>query len=381
MTTTITAVLLAALLCMVPEVGEAAVGQAKDNGANLHRIDMLHVPGRPLTSFDVSVVNGQGSVYALADRSNHGVDLFGAYSERFLGRVQGFTGFNPKQGPDVAGPNGIVAVGDHQFWVGNGNSSVKIIDITSRRVTGTVSTGGATRVDELAYDSHDHVVVAVNNADKPAFLTFISTLGTHEVLGRTTLPQATDGLEQPVWDPADDLVYVAVPELDGVAAKGGIAVLDVQTQTLLRMIQVKRCVPAGLALGPNKQALIGCSDDAIAAGFPAKSLIMDLRSGKVVSTLDQVGGSDEVWFDKQQERYYLAAVANPGGPVLGIVDARNDRWLANLPTGPSAHSVAADPVNSRVFVPIAATDAESDCRNGCIAVFAIRPHTEARASP
>ncbi|HEX4137479.1 MAG TPA: hypothetical protein VHY84_22915, partial [Bryobacteraceae bacterium] len=81
--------------------------------------------------------------------------------------------------------------------------------------------------------------------------------------------------------------------------------------------------------------------------------------------------SDEVWFDKQQDRYYLAAVANPGGPVLGIVDARNDRWLANLPTGPHAHSVAADPVNGRVFVPIAATDAESGCRNGCIAVFAI----------
>jgi hypothetical protein len=155
-----------------------------------------------------------------------------------------------------------------------------------------------------------------------------------------------------------------------VAVQGGIAVIDAHTRKLLRMIQVEQCVPAGLAIGPDEQALVGCSDDAIAAGFPAQSLILDLRSGEVASTIPQVGGSDEVWFDKQQGRYYLAAVANPGGPVLGVVDARDDRWLANLPTGAHAHSVAADRVNGRVFVPIAATKTESDCRDGCIAVFA-----------
>jgi DNA-binding beta-propeller fold protein YncE len=363
--TFIAATLLSALLCMVP-----AASQAKDGDASLHRIDILHVPGRKLTSFDASVVDRHGSVFALADRSNRGVDLFDAHHDRFLGRVAGFTGFNAKHGSAFAGPNGLVTVGSHQIWAGNGNSTVKIIDTVSRQVIGTVSTGGTARVDEIAYDSHDHLVVAANNVDKPAFLTFISTLGAHEVLGRTTLPQATDGLEQPVWDPVDDLVYVAVPELDGAAAQGGIVVIDAHTRKVLRIIQVEQCVPAGLAIGPNEHALVGCSDDAIAAGFPAKSLILDLRSGKVVSTMHQVGGSDEVWFDKQQDRYYLAAVANPGGPVLGVVDARDDRWLANVPTGPHAHSVAADPVNGRVFVPIAATDAQSDCRNGCIAVFA-----------
>lgn len=360
--------LLSALLCVMP-----AVARAKDSDAGLRRIDTLHMPGRPLTSFDASVVNENGSVYALADRSNRGVDLFDANSDRFLGRVPGFTGFNPKQGSAFAGPNGIVAVGSDQIWAGNGNSTVKIIDTASRRVIGTVSTGGTARVDEMTYDSHDHLVIVANNADKPPFLTFISTLGAHKVLGRTTLAQATDGLEQPLWEPAHDLVYVAVPEVDGLPAQGGIAVIDVDTRKLLRMIPVQQCVPAGLALGPNEQALAGCSDDAIAAGFPAKSLILDLWSGKVVSTIHQVGGSDEVWFDKQQDRYYLAAVANPGGPVLGIIDARDGRWIANLPTGPHAHSVAADPVNGRVFVPIAATNDESDCRDGCIAVFAAPP--------
>jgi DNA-binding beta-propeller fold protein YncE len=343
---------------------------AQDGDASLHRVDLLHIPGGKLMSFDASFVDRRGTVFALADRSNHGVDLFDPANDRFLGRAQGFAGFDKQQGSAHAGPNGVIAVGSRTLWAGDGDSTVKIIDVASRRVVGTVSTGGTARVDDLAHDSREHLIVAANNADKPAFLTFISTLGAHAVLGRTMLPQASDGLEALMWDPADDLVYVAVPQLNGTAANGGIAVIDPRTRKLLRIIPVKQCVPGGLALGPNDQALVGCSDDAIAAGFPAKSLIVDLRSGTVAHTISQVGGSDEVWFDRRRDRYYLAAVANPGGPVLGVVDARDGRWLANLPTGAHAHSVAADPADGRVFVPIAATGTEADCRDGCIAVFA-----------
>jgi DNA-binding beta-propeller fold protein YncE len=264
----------------------------------------------------------------------------------------------------------MVAVGRRQIWAGDGDSSIRIIDTRTRKVVGAIPTGGKGRVDDLAYDGHDHLVIAVNNANRPPFVTFVSTLGTHQLEGRIMLAQATDGLEQPVWDSTYDLVYLAVPELHGATAQGGIAVIDAHTRKLLRMIHVQECVPAGLALGPDEHLLVGCSDDAVAAGFPAKSLILDLRSDKVVRTIREVGGSDEVWFDKRQGRYYLAAVANPGGPVLGVIDARNDRWLANLPTGPHAHSVAADPADGQVFVPIAAANAAGQCRSGCIAVFA-----------
>jgi hypothetical protein len=42
-------------------------------------------------------------------------------------------------------------------------------------------------------------------------------------------------------------------------------------------------------------------------------------------------------------------------PVLGIIDAATNTWLGNLPTGAGAHSVAADPVTGRVFVPVPPT--------------------------
>jgi hypothetical protein len=330
------------------------------------RIATLRVPGRPLQVFDIGFVNAQG-IYALSDRSNAGLDLFDAATGRFLGRATGFKGYSKASGFDAAGPNGVVAVGHRQFWAGDGDSTVKVVDVRSRKVIASIATGGAKRTDELTYDPRDHLVIAVNNADDPPFVSFISTR-TRKVLGRLELKRATDGAEQSVWDPATGLVYLSIPSVDGVKSRGAVAVIDPRTRRLLRMMPVERCMPAGLALGPHDDLLLGCSDDGVAAGFPARSLVMSAASGRIVARLPQVGGSDEVWSDRKAGRYYLAAVAETGGPVLGVVDSRTNRWLANLPTGPHAHSVAADAATGRVFVPIAAGSAP-DCARGCIAVF------------
>jgi DNA-binding beta-propeller fold protein YncE len=97
---------------------------------------------------------------------------------------------------------------------------------------------------------------------------------------------------------------------------------------------------------------------------------MDAHTGNIVATIDKVGGSDEVWYDGKSGNYYLAAAKNPGGPVLGVIDATSNRWVANLPSGPRAHSVAADPKTGKVFVPIEAHKGSADCAAGCIAVYA-----------
>jgi DNA-binding beta-propeller fold protein YncE len=342
-------------------VSTAAVAES------VQRVDTLRVPGDPLASFDIGVVNDAG-IYALADRSNKAVDLVDAPTGKFLGRVAGFKGFNKAAGSSASGPDGVVAVGDDQFWAGDGDSTVKIIDIKSKSIIDTIPTGGQKRVDEMAYDPRDHLVIVVNNADKPPFVTFISS-ETHKVLGKIVLDHASDGAEQPAWDPITGKVYLTVPVIDGVEANGAVAVIDPHTLKLEKMLPVTKCMPAGLAVGPQAHLLIGCSDDAVESGFPAQSLVMDARTGKIVATIDKVGGSDEVWYDNKSGNYYLAAAKNPGGPVLGVIDARTDRWIANLPSGARAHSVAADPKSGRVYVPIEARKDSADCASGCIAVY------------
>ncbi|HEU5443336.1 MAG TPA: hypothetical protein VFU61_05890 [Steroidobacteraceae bacterium] len=361
--------MLASLAALAALASAPAPALAAAHPRPFGRIGAIQVPGAALESFDIGFVN-DGGVYALADRSNGGLDFIDSATGRFLGRASGFVGYSAAGGSDESGPNGVVAVGRDEFWAGDGNSTVKAVDLRTRKVIASISTGGKKRADELAYDPRDHLVIAVNNADDPPFVSFISTR-TRKVVGRLELRRASDGAEQPVWNPASGLVYLSIPSLDRVEAHGAVAVIDPRTYRLVKLMPVEACMPAGLALGPHDDLLLGCSDDAVAAGFPARSFVMSAATGRIVASLPQVGGSDEVWSDPKAGRYYLAAAANTGGPVLGVVDSRSNRWIGNWPTGPHAHSVAADPATGKVFVPIAAGSA-ADCARGCIAVFGSR---------
>lgn len=351
------------LLLLVATAATLAYGSAATAATSppLQRVGTLAIPGKPLQKFDIGVVNDEG-IYAFADKSNHSLDLFNAATGQFLGRATGFGD----------GPKGVVAVGKNEFWAGEGASgTVKVVDAHSRKIVASILTERGKDTDELTYDPRDHVVAAVAKHDGPPILFFISTV-THRVVGRVEITHATDGAEQPVWMPSSGFIYLSIPVLDHVESHGSIAVINPRTYVLAKMIPLKNCVPAGLALGPNDDLLVGCSDDAVAAGFRAQSLVVNARSNRIVAHLPQVGGSDEVYSDPAAGRYYLAAVANPGGPVLGVVDARTRTWIANIPTGPDAHSVAADASTGRVFVPIAASRGPGACPRGCVAVYGSR---------
>jgi hypothetical protein len=357
---------LTRLLLLGATAATLAVGPACARSATApsapRRTGTLSVPGKPLSKFDIGFVNADG-IYAFADRSNRSLDFFNAATGQFLGRATGFGN---------SGPKGVVAVGRREFWAGDGDSgTVKVVDVRSHRIIASVLTEPGKVTDELTYDPRDHLVAVVSKHHGPPFLNFISTR-TRRLVGRVQLTHATDGAEQSVWDPATGLIYLALPVLDHLEAHGAIAVINPHTDVLIKLIRVQKCVPAGLALGPHDDLLVGCSDDAVAAGFPARSLIINASSGRIVARLPQIGGSDEVWSDRAAGRYYLAAVANTGGPVLGIVDSRTRAWIANLPTGPHAHSVAADARTGKIFVPIAASPTSSACRRGCIAVYGSR---------
>jgi hypothetical protein len=267
--------LLAATVASLSLLPGTAV--AASPGDSLGRVGTLHVPGQPLAVFDIGYVNRDG-IYALADRSNGGLDFFDTATDKYLGRASGFTGFAKAAGTKVAGPNGVVAVGAHDFWASDGDSSVKVVDARTMKVVTSIPTNGKERTDEIAYDPHDHLVVAVNNADTPPFVTFISTR-TRKIVGRLELPHATDGAEQPLYDPATKLIYLSLPVIDNVDANGAVAVINPRSHQLLKMLPVQKCMPAGLALGPHDNLLLGCSDDAVDAGFSAHSIVINARSG------------------------------------------------------------------------------------------------------
>ena len=327
--------------------------------ADVHLIAVIPIQprDRPLTSFDISWVDNPSETYFLADRSNFGVDIFSAETNTFITRLPGFVG--PSTSNDTAGPNGVVEIHSlHQLWAGDGDSTVKVFDLRSdppRRID-TIHTGGTARADEMAFDQRDHVLLVANDADDPPFVTFIST-ETREVLGQiffdgVQADRATNGLEQPAWDPDTQLFYLSVPEINGIPSAGEIAVIEPRSMAVVNTFPVSDCQPAGLAEGPFDNLLVGCANHNDEVTFPPKLIVLDIRTGNVLANITQVGGADEVWFNEGDRRFYVAARDNPGGPVLGVIDAVTNSWIENVSTAFNAHSVAADRVNNHIFVPL-----------------------------
>ena len=115
---------------------------------------------------------------------------------------------------------------------------------------------------------------------------------------------------------------------------------------------------------------MGCADhDGIA--FPPNEYVIDGTTGAILATITTVGGVDETWFNPGDGNYYLAARDMPNGPVLGVIDSKSNTWLQNIATNTNSHSVAVDPSNNHVFVPLQAGPiCTTQSSNGCIGVYA-----------
>jgi DNA-binding beta-propeller fold protein YncE len=346
-------------------------------------VGAILVPGNPLR-FDISWVDQSRGRYYLAESGNAAVDVFDAENDLFVGRISGFHGVPAADDPcgriEGMGPNGVLVTPDNHLWADDAHGTVRVFDLSSAKppfsgVTpvASISTGAVCRADELGFDPKDHVMVVGNPEEHPPFATIISSDPPYEVLSKIPFPDA-DGFEQPLWDPGlkGGRMLVTVP------AKGEgseIAVLDLskpKTPVVETTYSTPNCA-SGLALGPSQHLLVGCS-----GGRPL--IMVNALTGKIITTIADTHGADEVWYNAGDNHFYAPSGQNPT-PTLSVIDANSGKLLYNLPAGPVSHSVAAYSGNNHVFVPIAVPTPASPgdaCsllfglpeRQGCIAVYA-----------
>jgi hypothetical protein len=342
----------------------------------------LNIPPGTTWGLDISWVDASTHRYYLADRTNAAIDIVDTSNDTLvnhhLGGFVGATGNN-----DTSGPNGVLVLDHpHQLWAGDGNSTVKVFDLNSSgdNATGTCQPcsitvpGGSHRSDELTYDARDNLIVIANDADSPPFLTFIS-VDSRKVVGQVQFTKATDGIEQPVYDPQTHKIFQAVPQTD--ANPGGeIDVIEPKAQKITQVYPLDGCTPHGLTLGPNRNLLVGCSGADLAAGSSLISIVLNARNGHVIKTITGIGGSDEVWYNPGDNHYYTGSnrwtsngqVGGTAQPVLGVIDAATNKVLDKVATSPVSHSVAADPANNHIYVPLQIPPASN--HDGGIGVFA-----------
>jgi hypothetical protein len=419
-------------------------------------VSALNSTAGALYSFDISFVDQATGTYYLADRSNKAVDVLNANTESSVTQIfpnnghAGFAGFVPCSPPaganDCAGPNGVVAAFPWLF-VTDAPSRVLTFDLrtntTVSEVTALFVTNAQgrlvpepTRADELAYDPKDGLLLVINNASTPPVATLIKvnqTNGSLSVVTNIFLDtkpghggvDAQNGAEQPVWDPGTQKFFLSIPQIGPQPEDGGV--LRISTAGVVEATYpVKFCSPAGLALGPNEDLLVGCNlvfdteggvwtgnADIDKHSAAPQLVIIDAKTGNIDKHVRGAGAGDEVWFNKGDGNYYAASSGSPfvpnaitpprvgtppkappltaqGAAILSVIDAKRQKLLQLVPTlnvpavvapapnphpAGTAHSVAANARNNHVFVPLAANNAFPNCLTGCIAVYG-RPSEE-----
>jgi hypothetical protein len=398
----------------------------------------------------LSWVDPTTGLFFLADRSNAALDVidttgkFTGTADTVFGQIGGaaFNFAGDTGSTATSGPNGVtvaptipcIFATDSPSRVVSINYSVSFVQPVSSVSTG----GGNLRADELAFDPKDNLILAINNANTPPFGTLISvnpstcalTVGAKINFTTANGVNATNGAEQPVWEAATQRFYVSIPEIngpgDGTGTAGGVARITT-TGTIETVFPINFMQPAGLAVGPNGDLLVGansvfdtsgkkCTAVVPAPGtgaapatctgiaFPQSAICNPGKgcTGNSLVSVPGVGGGDEVWFNPGDQNYYVTAGNDPVGPVFGVVaSGANTQVTPNtltqlVPTLPpvpavttgtnkhgagTVHSIAACSTTSttpcatnKVYVALPANTDYSDqsgnnCAQGCIAVF------------
>jgi hypothetical protein len=388
-------------------------------------VTAVAIPGNPIRSFDISWVNPDRAEYYLGDRSNTGIDIIDTRTLKFKRTIGGFVGIKLLGGPASAvdnnhsGPDGVTSHG-RWLYAGDGDSTLKVIDLDapsgSPAIKQTISTGGTTRLDEMALTTDGKLLIAANNAEDPPFATLFKANGdnaasavakiTKIFIDATIVPSGFGlSMEQPAWDPKTARFYTSVPiiannptgcnfgQLTGpITCDGGMLVTDPTTLTApsatqgafnpatnTGVVKLNACGPNGATVGPNDNIMLGCTP----ANNPSdKTTLVINATTRNYANIGNISGSDEVWYNSGDDRYYTGSNRQVGGAALGVVDGTSV-LIETIPQSSGSHSVAADSNRNRIFVPQVApvavvgnggdttTVGAGICgtTNGCVAVY------------
>ncbi len=389
----------------------------------------VQIPGSPLLSYDISWVNPHRAEYYLGDRSNSGIDIIDTRTLTFKRRLGGpgvFRGVvlraNGTVNNDKSGPDGVASHG-RWLYAGDGDSTLKVFDLdapTASALKETVPSGvpADNRLDEMALTTDGEFLLTVNNAAEPLpFATLFAANGDRNhssvlALSRITIDDhlfpGSPAIEQPAWDPKTRRFYVSVPILGkpggcGTATcDGGMMVIDptavtpgnfvlgaFDPATNTGVVPLTDCGPNGATVGPHDNLLLGCT---LANNPTNRSTLVINATTKHFVHVGGLVGSDEVWFNKGDGRYYTGSNRNcksatvcsdqaaDQAAVLGVVDGETNFLIETIPQSSGSHSVAADSKRNLIFVPqnaAAGTGRDTTnvgagiCggNNGCVGVY------------
>jgi hypothetical protein len=369
-----------------------ALNPFHDGNSHVVPIAALGVPGTsdsvPFVNFDQARIDTEFQLLFVSSRSSKAVAIFDALTDRKVGETPAIFAGAGIDSPH-SGPDGNVVAG-HYLFAGDYPSTVRVFDLSaslsSPPQVAEIQTGGTLRADEMDYDPVNRVVIVSNGDSTPAFVTLISST-TFKILkqvvfdGTNGTPDTSQGgIASVLYNSRTKKFLISIPEVGSDLTAGAVAVMDPATGEVTQVFSgLNNCMPSGMAQGPGENVLVACD-----LGFPApdpvqfapRTYVINGNTGTILANLTQVGGVDYAAYNPTDHHYYLGArdfftspTATTASPVLGVIDADNNEWIENFPTGTNAHSVAVNPVNNQIFVPIENPNPLCGPLPGCVSVF------------
>ena len=225
------------------------------------------------------------------------------------------------------------------------------------------------------------MLLAANNAEDPPFGTLFNANGDASAsnvskiikitVDPTIIPPGFGlSIEQPAWEPRTARFYTSIPVIADnppgcnfdaskppITCDGGLLETDPTKPTAVvgafdsttntGVVPLHACGPNGATVGPHENLLLGCTP----GNNPSDTttLVINAKT-KNYANIGGITGSDEVWFNKGDKRYYTGSSAAIGGAVLGVIDGTSV-LIETLPQLSASHSVAADCKRNTIFVP------------------------------
>jgi len=260
--------------------------------------------------------------------------------------------------------------GQRLFVAALGNNTVEVIDVKSRKPLHTIS--GLREPQGIVYLPNTNRLYVANGADGSLRLFDGSSF---ELL--KTIPYGDDA-DNVRYDPREDRIYVGYGSgALGVSDKDGNKVADIKLDAHPESFQLETAGPRVFVNLPKsrKIAVVDRKSKTVIASWtaggpqsnypmaldetnhrlfvvcrsPARMVVLDTLTGKVVETVPAVGDCDDVFYDSARKRIY--ATGGEGAiSVFQQQDADHYKEIAKITTVKGARTGFFSPELGRLFV-------------------------------
>jgi DNA-binding beta-propeller fold protein YncE len=331
-----------AIACATLCAALAGATAAAEPVASANATAVLHLGGRtelPTYSgdFDHFAADLKGNRLFLAGEDQGTLEVFDLRSGAHLKTVKGFEQ-----------PHGILYLPDVNRLIvtDSGTGMTKLVDATSYRVIGSIPlTVGA---DSMQYDPsrrHLYVVTGGKNADPKMSRTIVAELDPRSGRHIGDMSFDTDFTESIAAEQKGHRLFI------NLTGKSMLAVIDKESRRVIDTWPVKGAqMNAAMAFDETHQRLF------VGTRKPFKLLVLDARNGATLASFDAPERTNQVIFDKANQRIYMA-----GDDYLGVIeqkDANHYEELAHVPTAKGAKTAILVPELNRLYVAVSPGDSK-----------------------